>query len=894
MTKIKNMIVNLSNFKKAIFIFIFIILIAFIAVNNRYSTIARYKDRDSSAEIVLWDGSTASSYHSGDGTSTNPYMITNGAELKYFYEQLLTEDYENEYFVLGNDIMLNKGLFSYDFDNSKIKYTIDTNEYILDSSNGKYYDGETEIGTANIFNPLNNFKGNFDGGMYTIFGLLISGTGNQALFSNLEGTVKNLYVENAMVYGSGLTAGIASSTSGATVKNVSFEGYVIGGSETSSITGGIAAVANNTTFENIANKSTTYGYTVGGIVGNLTGVSSINQSYNVGQVKGIDKSGGTIGIINSNSTVTIGKTYNDSIVSSNNTFGDLVAEVNGSDLTINNSFAKSYNLIGLANSSTITVSNLYSIDGMLLITSSTDTTVTGELTITTESNLKLESFLANTINFNAFVSFNDIETNSGNVWIFADDKYPVLFMEDYLSDTYIMTSLNIGRGLPGYTDETNNITNKSTIRVNYSYTNFPIENLNLYKHTVVSSIELPANTKMILIDNINKKEYEYITTNSGTSFDFELFKETGTDDKFYTDQTYYNNGQIKENFTFILDLSETEISSNYQNASLVIELRDSDENIIRSTLESTIKKVNIYSTINEESSAAYLYLTTDYDAHEILYNKDSTTEVNISSGLYYKYDNGVKIVDTSYENKRSGLLIKFVDGEGNTLDRKYMKNLMFMIGDSIYYPGLDNIIRINLSDSITDTMSVLKVVTYESNNDLKDGTYYLKISNYTSEDGLYYDELGTQEISIPVKVDNQKNAKYSFDVIMNNDDRVIEKSVDVASISFKILQNTVAENPNVRISLYKKNYLTAYDQTYSIVDLEDYTSDNLDKSSNNVYYAVKNPVQYDNNYRINDYVLNLNTSSFDNMGYKIVFDLYDGDKRVGSIEKYFIVKAEGV
>ena len=39
MTKIKNMIVNLSNFKKAIFIFIFIILIAFIAVNNRYSTI---------------------------------------------------------------------------------------------------------------------------------------------------------------------------------------------------------------------------------------------------------------------------------------------------------------------------------------------------------------------------------------------------------------------------------------------------------------------------------------------------------------------------------------------------------------------------------------------------------------------------------------------------------------------------------------------------------------------------------------------------------------------------------------------------------------------------------------------------------------------------------------
>ena len=465
MTKIKNMIVNLSNFKKAIFIFIFIILIAFIAVNNRYSTIARYKDRDSSAEIVLWDGSTASSYHSGDGTSTNPYMITNGAELKYFYEQLLTEDYENEYFVLGNDIMLNKGLFSYDFDNSKIKYTIDTNEYILDSSNGKYYDGETEIGTANIFNPLNNFKGNFDGGMYTIFGLLISGTGNQALFSNLEGTVKNLYVENAMVYGSGLTAGIASSTSGATVKNISFEGYVIGGSETSSITGGIAALANNTTFENIANKSTTYGYTVGGIVGNLTGVSSINQSYNVGQVKGIDKSGGTIGIINSNSTVTIGKTYNDSIVSSNNTFGDLVAEVNGSGLTINNSFAKSYNLIGLANSSTITVNNLYSIDGMLLITSNTDTTVTGELTITTESNLKLESFLTNTLSFSTFVSFNDIETNSGNVWIFADDKYPVLFMEDYLSDTYIMTSLNIGRGLPGYTDETNNITNKSTIRV---------------------------------------------------------------------------------------------------------------------------------------------------------------------------------------------------------------------------------------------------------------------------------------------------------------------------------------------------------------------------------------------------------------------------------------------
>lgn len=306
----------------------------------------------------------------------------------------------------------------------------------------------------------------------------------------------------------------------------------------------------------------------------------------------------------------------------------------------------------------------------------------------------------------------------------------------------------------------------------------------------------------------------------------------------------------------------------------------------------TLEEINIYATIDGERADATLSLTTDYSGSGIIYDSDSTTDINITSQINYKQIDDVKIIDTSYEDKKMGIAIKLVDSEGQIIEQKHFKNMIFKINDERYYPGKDNIVRIALSNEGTNITQTLTIITKEDNVTLKEGTYYLKISNYASYDGYLYEELITSEISIPILVmKNNFNIPHSFDVIMDNTYRIIEKTEENKQILFKILQNGPFDNPSIRVSLYKKDQMTAYDQNYSLVDLKGYITDELNKCSDKIYYVTTEPIFYDGTEETyNNFELNLITDNFENGGYKFIFTLYDGTTKIGTIEKYFIVK----
>ena len=85
--------------------------------------------------------------------------------------------------------------------------------------------------------------------------------------------------------------------------------------------------------------------------------------------------------------------------------------------------------------------------------------------------------------------------------------------------------------------------------------------------------------------------------------------------------------------------------------------------------------------------------------------------------------------------------------------------------------------------------------------------------------------------------------------------------------------------------------MTAYDQNYSLVDLKGYITDELNKCSDKIYYVTTEPIFYDGTEETyNNFELNLITDNFENGGYKFIFTLYDGTTKIGTIEKYFIVK----
>ena len=126
---------------------------------------------------------------------------------------------------------------------------------------------------------------------------------------------------------------------------------------------------------------------------------------------------------------------------------------------------------------------------------------------------------------------------------------------------------------------------------------------------------------------------------------------------------------------------------------------------------------------------------------------------------------------------------------------------------------------------------------------------------------------------------------------MEDANKIISKSTANVVMPLKILKNGYLYNPNIRVSLYKKDTMSAYNQNYSIVDLGTHVTNELTLVGNNVYYVTETPINFNGtleSYNLLD--LNLITNNFDNTGYKLAFELFAGNKKRGTIEKYFIVK----
>ena len=130
-----------KSISKANWIALLVIIILILSIVS--VSLARFNNRVMIDETPTWDGTIASKYRAGNGSVGDPYVIADGSELAYFAEMLKTTDYDNTYFVLKNDIIINKGLWSYDEDN-KIQYRLGNDNYFVKdgfiiTSQGLYY-----------------------------------------------------------------------------------------------------------------------------------------------------------------------------------------------------------------------------------------------------------------------------------------------------------------------------------------------------------------------------------------------------------------------------------------------------------------------------------------------------------------------------------------------------------------------------------------------------------------------------------------------------------------------------------------------------------------------------------------------------------------------------------
>lgn len=474
-----------------------------------------------------------------------------------------------------------------------------------------------------------------------------------------------------------------------------------------------------------------------------------------------------------------------------------------------------------------------------------------------------------------------VNSNENNIYYFkiVDNNQN----EYYISTDYItVDGYNFGNMSTGRKNVSSGvkITSDSSITFNYSYSDSNLF-VDGYNHNIVSNVLLPKDTVITIKDNINNKVYKYKTTsdsygynevNKKAIYPINLFNEIGTLETMLLNESIYS-GSINEEFSITLDFKNTKIENNYENVVIKFEVFDSEGNLVIPTLDSNIKKFNL---INSSSD---LNIESNFTGF-IDYNNDNSNSID------FKINVDENIIDSSINDKKYGLDIRMIDNNTQSLlGKSYLSNIQFKYNDKVYVPYSNGVVNINL-DTVNEGNLVID--TFVNNNKIE-GNYSFYVCPYVSYDGINYSNVVLNScLNIPLNiVDNYKD-EYKFDIVINGNDRIFMKNQD-KTLNFEMLYMSDIENPNIRVSLYEKNELTAYDQTYSLVDLKDYLYNDIQEIDNKTYMFLDEIVsssEYDM------YSLSFKNSKFNLNGYKLVFDLFDGENKVGSIEKKFIVKGD--
>lgn len=403
-----------------------------------------------------------------------------------------------------------------------------------------------------------------------------------------------------------------------------------------------------------------------------------------------------------------------------------------------------------------------------------------------------------------------------------------------------------------------------------------------YTHHFISTVELPLKTKITLLDRSSKKMYSYQIQESSESvclkdsvcvYDYPLtrFKEVGRDgDDFFFKESEYS-GEIHENFLVTLDFSKTS-GQDLNHVEVALQLHNSLNKVVRSTLKSSLSSFTLSS-----SHTPHPTIKSSYQGDGVVLSGDSTTMIPLEVGM------DDSIVDTSYENQTLGISLQLVDQNNQVVPKEYYKNIQIQVGDKFYSPSSDGIVRISLENGLSTSYTSLTLTTTAGISlPEKDGNYTLKITSYAAYDGLYGNQFSSP-ISIPVLTseDASTSKTAKFEVVSSNHSTFYRKDGTV-KMSFDFIQSALS-NGNIRVSLYRKNSYTAYDQSYTLIDLGT-VSKNLERSFGNIYSVLKHTASK------NHAEFDLDVSLLEAGGYQFVFDLYDGNQKVASFTKKWIVR----
>lgn len=420
-----------------------------------------------------------------------------------------------------------------------------------------------------------------------------------------------------------------------------------------------------------------------------------------------------------------------------------------------------------------------------------------------------------------------------------------------------------------------------------------------YSRSLVSTFVYPVNTKITMIDlhdKLNPIYYYYVVSQSDydsslveynqfgeVSYKLSKFIKMGSTSSAnnYSDEInnslYYDsqNKVADEEFIFIVDFLDSNINEDVLDKTLLIELRNKDDQTLISVLgiEQQTLKYNLYL-----SSDTYIDLNGTISKNNI-YTSDSAL-MTITTN-FEEHDN---VKDTTYGDEKLGVKISIYDKNGTLLSGQDLMGLKFNYKGSSYFPNSKGETRIKISDKVANTLSYITLDTGTSQ--IASGSYKIVIEAFGSYDGMYYGTQSLKKIEFDV---NFIDSPYGLKISTNSNFMFIDKTtgknfIDTQNYPIKVNYSSNLENPNIRIKLMRRKYDTIYSMEYEDVSINDYIQNPLRATSTPFeYYFIENPTESI------DYTFIMKENLISGT-YRLVLSLYDNDAFIGSVYDYIIIK----
>ena len=433
-----------------------------------------------------------------------------------------------------------------------------------------------------------------------------------------------------------------------------------------------------------------------------------------------------------------------------------------------------------------------------------------------------------------------------------------------------------------------------------------------YYHALVTDYVLPVGTQITMLDygvSQDQPEYYYYTVTQaeynravaqlaqdreityrlsnfikmGSVSSDNKYSDSVNNHKYFTDEY----GRVVEEFIFIFDFKETTTMGTHIDNSILFELRNNEDRTLISVLgiRQGLMKYSLYDSSNVVLNQNVVPKG-DYMYYDIPYEVSYTTSVG-----YDQTANRESIINTNYESSSMGLNVTILDNSGAQVSSSLLSGTSIVIDQVAYFADSDGVYRIKLSDKVSN---LKKNISIYSDSLLPAGIYTLKFSLFASADGRHnshaLEAIEYEKVITLVGSDNS--------IKVNTDDKTKlvfgETGLNALSLKYNtyvVTYNTVLTNPNVRLSLYKRDIDNKDTTVYTEVDFNSLFTNEL-LSPNDATYL---------NQSVYEKMLNVaagvnNTVRFelaDNLvsgTYKLVFKLYDNNQLVDEEYKYIIVK----